>query len=145
MKKTTFLFIALCSTYIGFSQANDTVINKWRNGKISSKGYMLDGTEQGTWQYWDSLGNKVEETNFLRGRLHGKSTIYYTNGKKHIESNYKLNQLHGMYTEWDEAGYIKVQGYYKNHQRDSSWKYFYPNTNLMQYEYIYKTKDTVLL
>jgi antitoxin component YwqK of YwqJK toxin-antitoxin module len=114
---------------------------KWKN---KQQGYMLDGTEQGTW-HLDSLGNKVEETNFLRGRLHGKSTIYYTNGKKHIESNYKLNQLHGMYTEWDEAGYIKVQGYYKNHQRDSSWKYFYPNTNLMQYEYIYKPRYCIVM
>ena len=66
----------------------------WKNGKIKCQGSWIDGTEQGLWTYWDSLGNKVQESNFLRGRLNGKNIIF-KNGVKIQEATYVINELWG--------------------------------------------------
>ena len=90
----------------------------WKNGKIQCKGAWLDGTEQGLWTYWDSLGNKIQESTFLRGRLNGKNCIY-KNGIKIQESTYVLNELSGPYTEWNEEGTKMVEGYYKRNRKEA--------------------------
>ncbi|MBO4778801.1 MAG: hypothetical protein J5588_09965, partial [Bacteroidales bacterium] len=114
----------------------------WKNGKIQCKGAWLDGTEQGLWTYWDSLGNKVQESTFLRGRLNGKNCIY-KNGIKIQEATYVLNELSGPYTEWNEEGTKMVEGYYKRNKQDSSWKYYYPQ-GVLKKELLYKN-DTMLV
>ena len=114
----------------------------WKNGKIKCQGSWIDGTEQGLWTYWDSLGNKVQESNFLRGRLNGKNIIF-KNGVKIQEATYVLNELWGPYTEWNDEGKKMVEGYYKRNKQDSSWKYYYPQ-GILKKELYYKN-DTMLV
>ena len=132
------IFLAILSVE-SFSQDS---VYYWKNGKMSSKGSWLDGTEQGQWTYWDSLGNKIQESQFLRGRLNGKNIIY-KNGVKVQEQTYVLNELHGPYTEWDESGKKMTEGFYKRNKQDSTWKYYYPQ-GMLKREYLYKN-DTVFL
>lgn len=138
--------MCVCIALFSFSTlfGQDTVTVYYRNGKIASKGYLRDGNEQGVWQYWDSLGRKTQETAYLLGRLNGKNIEFYPNGKPKQEATYKLNQLHGIYTEYNEHGFKTIEGYFKNNMRDSSWKYFYPERNILRTEYMYKG-DTILL
>ena len=140
MKKL--IFFATAILFLGTQIFAQDSVYYWKNGKIKCQGAWLDGTEQGLWTYWDSLGNKVQESNFLRGRLHGKNTIY-KNGVKIQEATYKLNELSGAYTEWSDEGKKLVEGYYKHNKQDSSWKYFYPDGRVKK-EFIYKN-DTMLI
>ena len=140
MKRFAFITVTilLCGGQI-FAQDS---VYYWKNGKIKSQGSWIDGTEQGLWTYWDSLGNKVQESTFLRGRLNGKNIIY-KNGVKIQEATYVLNELWGPYTEWNDEGKKMVEGYYKRNKQDSSWKYYYPQ-GMLKKELFYKT-DTMLV
>lgn len=127
-----------------FAQTNSQdSVYYWKNGKIQRTGAWLDGTEQGQWTYYDSLGNKIQESQFLRGRLNGKNIIY-KNGVKVQEATYVLNELWGPYTEWNEDGKKMLEGFYKRNKQDSTWKYYYPSGQLRR-EYFYKGDSVKLI
>ncbi len=54
----------------------------------------------------------ILQSEYLSGKLHGKTVSYSNNGLKIIEKNYINGKLHGKYQSWWDNGNKKELGYY---------------------------------
>jgi antitoxin component YwqK of YwqJK toxin-antitoxin module len=84
------------------------------NGKIENQGSYFNAFEEGLWQRWDSMGNKID-------------SIIYREGVKmlHSVSSYHMNNLLSFYTftdslndtyqnsSYDENGKISFEAFFK--------------------------------
>jgi len=72
-------------------------INLYPNGKVRSEGKYFLGLLDSTWNFFDSLGNKILEISYKNGVKNGVKRSY---GKKLIlEENYKDGVLDGYFCE----------------------------------------------
>ena len=124
-----FLLAELMSFFISFvALSQDTIVNKYPDGTIASKGIIKWGAEYGHWKYWSKNGQLVQETDFSTGGIvHGKLIYYYPNGQKKSEGTFLFGHLDGPYNEWYENGKPKITGQYKREYKDSIWTYYYDN------------------
>ena len=112
-----FFFFLLFSSFSSFSQSEEKVgkdifISKYPNGEKQSQGKMIHGVEYGRWKYWDNEGVLIQETDFYKGKVHGKIIYYYSNGNKKNEGSFYYNMQKGDYNEWYKNGQIKESGFY---------------------------------
>ena len=70
------------------------------NGKIKFKGHFKNGKETGVFNYYDLLGNKVIELNYIEPGVTCSAVLFYSNGV------------------------IQSQGTYQNQLKDSLWIFF---------------------
>ena len=68
----------------------NSIITRFSNGQIESKGCLLFGRElDGKCTFWFENGQKSYEVNYKDGKLDGKQTFWSENGQIQIENNYK--------------------------------------------------------
>lgn len=65
------------------------------NGKVASRGKLIDFQPHGLYKMYDTTGILIAEQNFDKGILEGESTIY-VNGKIHERHNFKNNEIEGL-------------------------------------------------
>ncbi len=101
--------------------------------------------------------NKIQETTFLRGKLHGVYTSwwengskkqlgrykqgikdsrwvdYYVNGNIASERNYKNGINNGFHINWHDNGVKKSKGLFKKGKKVGSWTYWDNKGNILNY------------
>ncbi|SDW57513.1 toxin-antitoxin system YwqK family antitoxin [Aequorivita viscosa] len=120
-----------------------------KKGNVVSEGQMKGKDRIGEWitYHKNSKIPMIRET-YSNGKLHGKQTIYYSNGKITEEVNYnnglkdganiyystkgvaikkfqyKDGNLHGPATYYDGHGNLIIEGAYKDNKKHGLWKYY---------------------
>ena len=111
---TVFLF---CIS-VGISQSrvhvNSLVFSseKWLDGK-DNKPFTGIAYNEST-----NTGNKLQESKYLKGLLHGTHIEWWEAGNKKVHGRYKLGKMNGRWVHYFENGQIKSEGNYKNGERD---------------------------
>ncbi|MDF2577839.1 MAG: Tetratricopeptide 1 repeat-containing protein [Chlamydiales bacterium] len=116
----------------------------WEVG-YSIEGYKLyesekeNGLENGCYQMFYKDGGLLQTGNFIHGKKHGLWKIFYPSQFLKREEEYILGKKHGSYIEWSEpliengkqpTSEKLIEGTYSNDQKQSLWKYWYPNGSL---------------
>ena len=105
----------------------------------------------------DTSGEKIIESKYLNGQLHGPHSEWWHNGKKKIHGRYKKGKRHGRWveyhnngniftensfnsgvydgssSEWHENGTLHFRGKYKEGEKLGSWKYWDDKGRLIEY------------
>jgi len=136
MKNIALLITAVILSNFIFSQEFETTTDYYKNGVKKSEGMMHLGREMGHWQYFDSNGKLVRETDYYKGELYGNDITYYPNGNKNEEFTFESNLKNGSYKNWYESGVLRTEGFYKYDVKDSSWTTYY-NTGKPEMEVLY--------
>lgn len=120
-----------------------------KKGKILSEGKMKGKERIGEWiTYHKNTNIPMIRENYQKGKLTGKSSIYYPDGKITEELyyfnglkeganiyysrmgvvikklQYKDDKLHGPATYYDGHGDLIIEGSYKDDKKDGLWKYY---------------------
>ncbi|MFC2109223.1 toxin-antitoxin system YwqK family antitoxin [Bacteroidota bacterium] len=120
-----------------------------RNGILESEGKMVGKHKKGKWLFYGANGKTIlVEENYLNGKLHGVSKIFYKDGTLTEESFYRNGVLHGTtkrYTDkgkmitnipyvdgkihgkvfyYDNEGVIRETGYYDMDKRVGRWEFY---------------------
>ena len=128
------------------------VFDFYENGTEKLNGRYRKGIKNGKWTYWNSNGQKRNETTYKdgkkiriieweyyengqkrnaktykEGQYDGKLTIWYENGQKKQESTYKDGKPEEKWTEWYDNGQKQVEATFKDDKRDRLWTWWYQN------------------
>lgn len=77
-------------------------------GKVEAVGQAEEGFRTGKWTYFDAAGNKVGETEFLRGDYHGRRVEFTTDGKLKFEEHWVNGKRQGPQKTFDANGVATV-------------------------------------
>jgi hypothetical protein len=88
-------------------------------------------------QVWHRSGHKLEEKQYVQGRLNGRHIVWNEEGQKVLAQTYKNNLLVGNTMEWYSNGNQKKKGEYQNNKKNGIWKSWYEN-GLVKSEQAYK-------
>lgn len=93
----------------------------------------LDGSRNGTTIKYNEEGQKMEESHYKDGILHGERTIFYPeSGEVNIEERYSNGEFDGTYQYFYENGQLEFIGEYENGIMKRDWKRFYENSQLRE-------------
>jgi antitoxin component YwqK of YwqJK toxin-antitoxin module len=84
------------------------------SGKIYSKGKIVNGKEDGFWEYWNENGNKAREGEFVDGKPNGNHKYWYENGVLRGIGGWKNGVYDGKWEMYNENGKEKIIQNYKN-------------------------------
>jgi len=93
---------------------NRTVVLEHPDGLPHLKYRLVDGHRDGVMKRWDQKGRLREETEFARGRKHGKVIYFYANGQIELEGYHSLNERAGVWFGWHEDGSPSFRSEYTN-------------------------------
>jgi uncharacterized protein len=86
---------------------NGTPVGLWslysKNGN-ESKGYFINGKKTGPWTTLNSDGVTLKIENYLQGRYSGTVEQNFTNGKNALKAFYKKGKLQGVLKKWHPNG-----------------------------------------
>lgn len=80
----------------------------YASGKVEAVGQAEEGFRTGKWTFFDEAGNKVGETEFLKGDYHGRRVEFFPNGKLKFEENWVNGKRQGPQKTFDAAGVATV-------------------------------------
>lgn len=83
---------------------DDQYIEKYSNGVIKIKGYVLGGKRDGEWMSWYSNGKPWSACTYRAGVLNGPIQTWYENGQKRFSGSYKDGKRSGKWMFWKENG-----------------------------------------
>lgn len=138
------------------------------NGQPMAEGKYVNQLRDSTWNlYSDVDGSLVMKENYKKGKLEGKSILYFpgkdqaaeiTNyqmdikegpfikyfpdGKLMSEGTYKNDQLEGNYIVYYDNGKTEIKGKYKNGIQVGKWQYFDENGNTLTEDEYKKQKSS---
>jgi antitoxin component YwqK of YwqJK toxin-antitoxin module len=84
------------------------------NGKIKSKGSIVNGLKEGMWLFYFESGKKEKEIYFKDDVEDGLFRRWYEDGTLAIESESKNGISEGIWREYYENGSLKEEALYKN-------------------------------
>jgi len=110
----------------------------FNNGVLNSKGVFSEkGKRQGEWVWFDELGNKTEQGNYIDGQAEGAYQLFHPNGKLKRMMEYKADTLNGKYEAYSQFGnLIETTQFKKGKKEDTTQLYF--NQGPLQYVIPYK-------
>ena len=79
-------------------------IEKYPNGMMKIRGYILHGKREGQWASFYANGKQWSETYFTKGKKNGPTTTWYENGQKRYVGEYTNDEHTGKWSYWDEEG-----------------------------------------
>jgi len=62
-----YIYLIILILYSEILFAQETVVNKYKNGNKQSEGQMVNGSEEGLWTYYDQNGKMTEQSNYIKG------------------------------------------------------------------------------
>jgi len=95
----------------------------YKNGKLQSKYLYKKGLLDGKSISWFLNSTKENETNFKNGKLNGSKIEYNQDGTKAYIENYQNDSLNGAYISYHTNEKIRIKGSYKNGLYDGHWIY----------------------
>jgi antitoxin component YwqK of YwqJK toxin-antitoxin module len=120
------------------------------NGQPMADGKYINQLRDSTWNFYSDVDGKlISKENYTKGKLNGKSILYYADsgeqaeitnyengikngpylkyfpdGKIMTEGTYKNDKLEGDFTVYYNDGSIAIKGQYKNGIQTGNWSYF---------------------
>ena len=84
--------------------------------KVETKGELLylKGKKHGLSKSWYSNGKKHTEINYINGKREGKTIFWFMNGHKKSLNHFKNGRLHGKFIKWKENGELLSEKTYEN-------------------------------
>jgi antitoxin component YwqK of YwqJK toxin-antitoxin module len=80
-------------------------------------------------------GKKKTESEYVDGKLNGKSYAYYESGKLKTESNYSLDTIIGISKTWHENDTLSIVAKYLNGKLNGNLYCFHANGKLRRLDY----------
>lgn len=74
----------------------------WRNGNRKSKGFFVNGKENGPIYIWWKNGNKEAIGKFVNGKVDGEGLSWFQSGRRHTKVFYTDGVETGIWTSWYE-------------------------------------------
>lgn len=93
----------------------------YRNGQISSEGYIVEGVEQGAFKSWNSHGILTAKWEMKEGLEDGLTECWHDNGVKKREVTLNKGIKNGHFAEWDENGKKILEGIYLDGKKTGKW------------------------
>lgn len=104
-------------------------------------GVIVDGYQQGLWQYFYANKNLKAKVNFINGNgsnsletndipISGRNGIFYywhENGQLATELNYQNGLIQGIGKGWHENGQLSAEANHKNGEVDGQYREWYEN------------------
>lgn len=87
------------------------MITFYATGRVEAVGQMEEGFRTGKWAFFDQAGNRLGETEFLRGDYHGRRVEFTADGKLKFEENWVSGKRQGPQKTFDAAGVPTVTEY----------------------------------
>lgn len=132
---------------MGNDLRNCYIENLWPNGKVRSRGVLLQSWNDGLWEYFDEDGNIYSEVNYVKGVKQGDAKRYYqsglvrtytynnnvrngetlifdTSGRIHAVGNFENDSLHGLWLEYDDQGNFRRKANYNFGRLVSDTQYY---------------------
>lgn len=77
---------------------------KYPDGRIRIKGYVIGGYREGQWMSFYPNGNPWSSSFYKKGKLNGATVTFYENGQMRYKGEYREDTRSGLWTFWDEKG-----------------------------------------
>jgi hypothetical protein len=87
------------------------MISFYSSGKVEAVGQMDEGFRTGKWAFYDQAGNKVGETEFLRGDYHGRRVEFTVDGKLKFDEQWVNGKRQGVQKSFDANGVATATEY----------------------------------
>lgn len=87
------------------------MISFYGSGKVEAVGQSEEGFRTGKWTFFDEAGNKVGETEFLKGDYHGRRAEFTPDGKMKFEENWVNGKRQGPQKTFDAQGVATITEY----------------------------------
>ena len=105
-------------------------IGKWvyyhntTNGIMTVEHFNNEGQLDGEKLVYYPKGQLAEQSNYIKDKQNGVSTIYSEDGVIIKAFLYKDDMLDGIATYYDAVGQLLAEGAYKNDKKHGIWKYY---------------------
>ncbi len=87
------------------------MISFYASGKVEAVGQSEEGFRTGKWTFFDEAGNKVGETEFLRGDYHGRRVEFTPAGQMKLEETWVNGKRQGPQKAFDAQGVPTITEY----------------------------------
>ena len=105
----------------------------------------LKGLLHGTHIEWWETGNKKVYGRYRSGKKNGRWVHYFENGQIKSEGNYKNGERDGLETRWHKNGIKRSKGMYNNGQKTGEWVYWDEQGDLVHYVCIQTNFGTIVI
>jgi antitoxin component YwqK of YwqJK toxin-antitoxin module len=104
------------------------------SGTPETIAYYRHGELNGEMQTFTASGEPLALKEFVRGKLHGKST-FFKNGAKHVEVHYLDGQRNGLEIHYLDGDIISQEIPWENDRRHGPAKYYFDGMAKIDYYY----------
>lgn len=87
------------------------MVSFYGSGKVEAVGQNEEGFRSGKWSFFDEAGNKVGETEFLKGDYHGRRVEFTVDGKMKFEEFWVNGKRQGPQKTFDANGVPTITEY----------------------------------
>ena len=98
---------------------------------IESK--YLNGQLHGQHNEWWENGKKKRQGRYKTGKRHGRWVEFHENGNIFTENSYRNGIHNGLSAEWHKNGAMHYRGEYENGEKLGSWEYWDDRGRLIEY------------
>lgn len=87
----------------------------YENGNTRTIVYLDENKKKhGKYIKWNEDGVKVDECDYIHGKLHGKCVSWHANSQIAREGYYEEGELHGKVTTWSMSGKVLTTEHYEH-------------------------------
>lgn len=85
---------------------------------LYENGLVKEGLKEGYWQLYHDNSFLQQESNYLQGKLHGKSTSYHSNGNVYTEGIFEHDIKEGEWSWFYESGQLQCTVTFVNDKKE---------------------------
>ncbi len=104
-------------------------------GFVVAEGQIVKGKYEGTWNFYDSYGQKTEARCLKNNEVDGNDTLFFENGTVKAVKAYKKSLLDGYYEEYFLNGSLHKEGWYVDDNKQGMWKEYFIDGSLNTINY----------
>lgn len=97
------------------------------NGTVMGQGMYRNKMKNGTWKYFDDQSVLSSEDEYMSGKLHGASKVYFLNGRVAAEIPYAEGLKNGDFIEYFPDGTVNLKGTYQDNTYTGAYVQNYPS------------------
>jgi antitoxin component YwqK of YwqJK toxin-antitoxin module len=102
----------------------------YQNGILKSYGKFEDSKKEGTWNYFNSIGDLSNIYNYKNNKQEGVYQNFHTNGQIEEEGFYKEDSLDGVLKTYSPLGVLVTEIEVSNNKKNGKTSVFHLNGNL---------------
>jgi antitoxin component YwqK of YwqJK toxin-antitoxin module len=114
------------------SASNGEKVTFYPSGEKQSSGFLVDGKQSGTWQFWWENGSPMSKGWFINGKMDSTWEYYSEQGKLYRRASFRRGVEHGVWTGLYEDGKVNTTGNYVMGRKDGEWKFYFGDGALSQ-------------